>query len=305
MPAPVNAHTHVGDAVARGEDVAGLTLAQVVAWPDSVKERALRTHSRPQRIAATRRILKEAADAGTPWVIDFREQGPDGVRSLHEALQGLPVRAVALGRPEDPNTEDVDLIDAALDVADGIGLSALRDMPFASVKAQAERARERGKRFALHVSEPEREPLERALEVSPDFVVHMVYGTREDFEALAEADVPVVSCPRSNERFGPLPPLEVMLAAGATVALGTDNSFLQTLDVFEEMRFVRERFPSLADEDILRMGLDNGWRVLGEREPQAWLLLDPRGREPSDAVLRHEPRIVARSWLPPTETHHE
>lgn len=76
----------------------------------------------------------------------------------------------------------------------------------------------------------------------------------------------IVYCPRTHAAFGHDPyPLREFLAAGATVALGTDSlASNPDLDLLAEARTVRERFPDLPGETILTMATLNGARSLGD-----------------------------------------
>ena len=75
----------------------------------------------------------------------------------------------------------------------------------------------------------------------------------------------VVYCPRTHDWFAHRAyPLEKMLAAGATVALGTDgHGSSPDLSVFAEMRFAALRHPAVPRADILRMATLGGARALG------------------------------------------
>jgi aminodeoxyfutalosine deaminase len=78
----------------------------------------------------------------------------------------------------------------------------------------------------------------------------------------------VVYCPRTHDWFAHRDyPLAKMLAAGATVALGTDGrGSSPDLNMLAEMRFAAQKYPSVALADILRMATINGARSLGRAE---------------------------------------
>ena len=75
----------------------------------------------------------------------------------------------------------------------------------------------------------------------------------------------VVYCPRTHDWFAHRAyPLEKMLAAGATVALGTDGrGSSPDLSLLGEMRFAARRHPGVPLADILKMGTIHGARALG------------------------------------------
>jgi len=72
LPAFVNAHTHIGDSIAK-EAGGGLSLEELVAPPDGLKHRLLRQASTEEKIAAMHRSLEFMAEAGTAAHIEFRE----------------------------------------------------------------------------------------------------------------------------------------------------------------------------------------------------------------------------------------
>jgi cytosine/adenosine deaminase-related metal-dependent hydrolase len=98
-------------------------------------------------------------------------------------------------------------------------------------------------------------------------VIHGNYLDDEEIAFLAEQAerMSVVYCPRTHAYFGhDAYPLEQMLAAGVTVALGTDSrASAPDLSLLAEIRFVADRYPTLARDVVLRLGTINGARALG------------------------------------------
>lgn len=289
LPAPVDAHTHVGDRVGRGIDTRGMTLAQVVAPPDGLKHRLLR-ETPPERLLAGMRDA--LAEARARAVIDFREGGLEGARLLRRASEESGARAVALGRPA--GAWDDAEAEAVAREADGIGLSGLGDVDSDVPERAARAARRHGKRFALHLSEATREDVARAMELRPDFVVHVATATRDDLRAIADARVPIVTCPRSNERFGLRADVPAMLALGIPLALGSDNAMFHPLDVLQDARLLARRHPEVPRERWLEAAIVGGARVLDGEAPRSWLrrgdpaamrILGARGADPLDAVF--------------------
>lgn len=75
----------------------------------------------------------------------------------------------------------------------------------------------------------------------------------------------VVYCPRTHRAFGhDRHPLESLLARGVRVALGTDSlASSPDLDLLAEARLVRQLYPALPGETILRMATLSGAEALG------------------------------------------
>jgi cytosine/adenosine deaminase-related metal-dependent hydrolase len=247
-PAFVNAHTHVGDSIAK-EAGRGLTLEELVAPPDGLKHRLLRETSREEKVEAMARSLSFMESAGTAAFLEFREGGVEGVEALDDAAAGLDVEPVVFGR------ETVDV----LEVADGFGASGAHDDDFTAERVAA---REAGKPFAIHAGEVGPDDIDPALDLDPAFLVHMVHAESMHLDRVADSDTPVVVCPRSNLVTGVgLPPVEA-LAERTTVALGTDNVFLNSPSMFREMEFAAKLFDVEAPE-VLRMATAAGAEIAG------------------------------------------
>ncbi|MFB6309884.1 MAG: amidohydrolase family protein [Salinirussus sp.] len=248
IPAFVNAHTHVGDAIAKdaGE---GLSLAELVAPPDGLKHRLLRSADRDEQVTAVRRTLSFMLSSGTTGCLDFREGGVAGVELLREAARGLPITALALGR------ETVE----AMEVGDGFGASSTNDGEFGTERAAT---REAGKIFGIHAGEADSSDLNGALDLDPDFLVHVVHPEPLHLERIADREVPVVVCPRSNlvTDVG-VPPVRELLDR-TSVALGTDNVMLNSPDMFREMELTA-KLTDVNAREVLRMATRAGAELAG------------------------------------------
>ena len=96
VPSFVNAHTHLGDSVAK-EAAVGLGLEEAVAPPGSVKHRRLAEASRDELVAAMRRTLRFMNRTGTVSCLDFRESGVAGARALRAAAGPVDTDPFVLG----------------------------------------------------------------------------------------------------------------------------------------------------------------------------------------------------------------
>ncbi len=98
-------------------------------------------------------------------------------------------------------------------------------------------------------------------------VIHGNYLASDEIEYLGGhyERMSVVYCPRTHAYFGHEPyPLEAMLAAGVRVAVGTDSRASSSdLRLFEDLREVARRHPTVSPEVILRMGTLAGAEALG------------------------------------------
>jgi len=95
-------------------------------------------------------------------------------------------------------------------------------------------------------------------------IVHGNYLDASEIECLAASGASVVYCPRSHAFFGHEPhPVQELLAAGVTVALGTDSlASNQSLSMLDELAFLHRARPDLEPVDLLRMATVNGARAL-------------------------------------------
>jgi len=248
LPAFVNAHTHLGDSVAK-EAAVGLSLEEAVAPPDSLKHRRLADTDRTELVTAMRRTLRFMERTGTASCLDFRESGVAGARALGEAARPVDLGPFIFGSGDG----------SVLEVADGFGASGANDDDFTEQRAAA---RDRDVPFAIHAGEPDATDIHPALDYEPDLLVHMVHAQREHLERVADQSVPVAVCPRANTVLDVgRPPVRDLLEY-TTVALGTDNVMLNPPSMFREMAFTAKRFDVTARE-VLRMATTAGAEAVG------------------------------------------
>lgn len=284
MPAFVNAHTHIGDSVAK-EAAVGLPLEEAVAPPDSRKHRRLAAASREELVEAMGRTMGFMERTGTAAFLDFRESGVAGAEALRAAEEGREIEAVIFGS-DDP---------AVLNVADGFGASGANDADFAAERAAT---REAGVPFAIHAGEPDATDIHPAIDLEPELLVHMVHAERTHIDRVDEQSIPIAVCPRANSVLGVGRPPIGELLDHTTVALGTDNVMLNEPSMFREMAYTANTF-DVSSRDVLRMatiagaeiaGLDCGAIEPGRRA--ALLVLDGDSdnlagtADPIDAVVR-------------------
>ena len=248
LPAFVNAHTHIGDSIAK-EAGGGLSLDELVAPPDGLKHRLLREASREEKVEAMHRSVRFMQESGTASFVEFREGGVEGVYALREAVEGLDVEPVILGR------ETVE----AMEASDGFGASGARDGEFGRERNATARA---GKLFGIHAGESDPTDINPALDLDPDFLVHVVHPEPLHLERLADGEMPVVVCPRSNlvTNVG-VPPI-ADLVERTTVALGTDNVMLNSPSMFREMEFAA-KLADVSAREVLRMATLHGAKIAG------------------------------------------
>ncbi len=284
LPAFVNAHTHIGDSIAK-EAGEGLTLEELVAPPDGLKHQLLAQATEEELRAAMTETLRFMQQAGTGTFIEFREGGVQGVKTLEQALDNTEVEAVVLGR------ESIE----AMEVSDGFGASGANDGDFSRERNATTRA---GKLFGIHAGEVDSSDINPALDLDPDFLVHMVHAEELHFERVSDSQTPVVVCPRSNAATGVgLPPVRDLLDT-TTVALGTDNVMLNSPSMFREMAFI-ENVADVSSREVLAMATVNGAEIanldcgcIEEGKDAALIVLD--GESPNLSGVTDPVRAVVR-----------
>jgi cytosine/adenosine deaminase-related metal-dependent hydrolase len=254
-----NSHVHLADSVAM--EPPQMPLDRLVG-PGGYKFSVLQRAKKEEIVEASRNSIVQAASAGTTSFCDFREGGVDGLKLLKEADQYG--RVVALGRPG--SIEEAEKI---LQIADGFGMSSVRDHDFSFLEELRTLARKRKKIFAIHAGERDNQDVEKALALEPDILIHMNQASSENLKRAMEEMIPIVSCMRSNYLFG----LEnrsnyERLAEYEVWALGTDNVMLANPSILSELNFSAYIVNS---HSVLRAAF-KGFEIF--KRKNAWLLMD-------------------------------
>ena len=106
----------------------------------------------------------------------------------------------------------------------------------------------------------------------PCIVAHAVYATDEDIRIMAEKNVHVVICPKSNMKLGNgFSPADKFLEAGMNVCLGTDGcGSNNSLNMFQEMsaaalvyKGANRKAQCVSAADVLKMATVNGAKAVG------------------------------------------
>ncbi len=249
IPRLVNSHTHLGDAAfsARfAEELDRLSgaplpdrIAALFAPPDGMKHRLLESTEDADIIDGMAGALRTAYRNGQYSMVDFREGGVAGIDLLRSAADTCGKERpeiLMMGRPASGGYDRLE-IDEVLDRSNGLGLSGMADMEYSTAKSLATHVHARGKLLAIHVSEVERDDIEKVMALRPDLVIHMRHNAPSDLHALNSAEVPIAVCPTSSGRLGDVPDIGSMLDAGCTVLLGSDNAMVSAPDIVQELAF--------------------------------------------------------------------
>ncbi|MFN4259762.1 MAG: amidohydrolase family protein [Gemmataceae bacterium] len=93
----------------------------------------------------------------------------------------------------------------------------------------------------------------------------LAHGNQVSADLVLPAQAAVVYCPRTHAAFGHPPhPFRELGRRGARVALGTDSlASNPDLSILAELRFLHDRHPDVAGDELLRLATVNGAAALG------------------------------------------
>ncbi len=294
LPGFVNAHAHLDFSDLRAP--LGRRGMPLPDWIRLAMDHRRRATMPPEKSVAEG--LRESLRRGVTSVCDVAQPGRPPVDSPLELTSLMELKAATADRvaeaaaaarahlrlpraglcPHAPYSVHPRLLDAAIE------LSAARRVPLAMHLAESpeelellrggggplrELLEELGAWDAALVESGAR-PLDfmrRLARADRALVVHGNYLDDEEIAFLGAnaGRMSVVYCPRSHDWFAHREyPLRKMLAAGATVALGTDGRCsTPDLGLLGEMRFAARRHPGVGLEAILRLGTLGGATALG------------------------------------------
>jgi cytosine/adenosine deaminase-related metal-dependent hydrolase len=275
LPGLINAHTHIGDSIAK--DITSDPDLSCVDPRNGIKNKIL-TRTNPNQLEVfMRNSAISMQKRGIVAFADFREGGLNGVTQLRRAVSGLKIKTVVLGRIEnyfDPSysnktvdsngsslnsQELLHKIYDVLEISDGLGISGTNENTDESLIRYSKSTRDYSqvkisdtkRLLAIHAAESHETAslsiqktglteVERIIKfLKPDFVIHMTKATDNDITSTSTNKIGIVVCPRSNGVMGcGIPRIADMLNKGCVVAIGTDNVMLNSPDIFKEMDYL-------------------------------------------------------------------
>ncbi len=289
IPGLVNAHVHLElDLLERPE-------GSFVDWLGAVMQsRSMLTGE--EHAALARRNLQQALATGTCSFAEMDTMGFGTAAMKELGVSGRSYREVV--GFDVPAEEAEKVLAKRLDGADeNMGLAP--HAPYSVSGPLFEASARSGRMLSVHVSESSEEheffesgtgpfhellrslgklphtfeaPRERPVAfldrlgvlTSRTLLVHMTEAPPEDFHVVKERGAAIVICPGTIEYFDrSYPDLPGILAQGIDVGVGTDSlASNDRLDLFEELRRLRRRFPQLAASSLLRLGTSGSARAL-------------------------------------------
>ena len=286
IPGFINAHTHIADSI--GKDIAAgqrldARVHPVFGAKSKILQKSLPEHLKTFIRSSAILMIKK----GIVAFADFREDGLEGIRLLRDAVNGLPIKCITLGRinyyssPTDTAglpPERREQAKQVIELADGFGISGANENTDATLAQYRQLA---GKKLvAIHAAESKetvkfakehtgRSEVYRIMEhLKPDFVVHMTNATENEMSLVAKSGTGVVICPRANGVLGAgIPKVAQMLRQGCLVAIGTDNVMLNSPDILRELDYTWKvsratEGEMLKAQEVLKMSTINAAQIL-------------------------------------------
>ncbi len=268
IPGLINSHIHIVDNFAK-EMGFNRNLIEVVAPPNGLKHKLLKTTSKETKINGIKNAVLEMLSGGITFFIDFRERGVEGINLLKEALKNLPIPNLIFGRFTSA-TE----IEQIFKLADGIGLASYKKISPIMKKELRKFKEEYNKQIACHSAEFSRDKSlinEIFHDKIIDIVIHGTKYLKEDLELIKKKKISLVLCPRCNGYFGiGFPPIIDLIKLKIPISLGTDNLMVNNTDLFEEMRYLyrisrvlgkSDKGIKLTSRELLKMVTINAARI--------------------------------------------
>jgi cytosine/adenosine deaminase-related metal-dependent hydrolase len=286
IPGFINAHTHIADSI--GKDIAVEQRLDARVHPVFGVKKKILQKSLPEHLKAfIRNSAVSMMKKGIVAFADFREDELDGIRLLKDAVEGLPIKCVALGRinyysnPTEVSglpTEKEEQAKRIVEVADGFGISGANENTDATLAQYRQLA---GKKLiAIHAAESKetvefsklhtgRSEVDRIMEhLRPNFVVHMTNATEDEMSLVAKNGSGIVICPRANGVLSAgIPKVGQMLKQNCLVGVGTDNVMLNSPDILRELDYIWKASRAtegemLKAQELLKMVTVNSAQIL-------------------------------------------
>lgn len=269
LPPLVNSHTHIAD-ITFPEIGIEKTIKELVGDPNSEKYKYFKIYSNEIENGIREFALKSLRH-GVRVLLDFREEGFDGVTKAKNALRGIKIKYLALGRVDKKYDIMAELQRLSTE-SEGYGLP---DFKYHSIEElYLVRDLFKNKIRAVHLAETKKQYLRDIFEeilgiYSPNLIIHGTHFKEEDFIILREMNISLVFCPRSNLWFGVgVPQITTAYDLGIRVLFGSDNGSWLSPNLWKDLELAllltRIQKPgSDYSRDILLSATIDSYRFLG------------------------------------------
>ena len=289
IPGLINSHTHIGDSI--GKDIALNSDVDARIHPVSgIKQKILTETPKKDLIRFMRKSAISMLKKGITSFVDFREGGIVGIKLLRQALRGLPIRTVILGRidyyqtpneikkntpmPKSYQTQ----LELLLRGCEGVGIRGANENSNSNLhtyskikKLRAIHSAETLQSYSLSKKNSGKTEPKRALLSKPTFLVHMTFASKSDLRQVSNKTRGIVICPRANAALAEgIPDIELMEKMNCNLAIGTDNVMINSPNLFREMDYLWKVSMGLHKKrinpkKILKMTTVNAGKILGQK----------------------------------------
>ena len=290
VPGLINAHTHVGDSIAKDIGIE-YGVDEKIHPIMGFKKKILRNSSSSHLTSFIRNSCLSMIKKGITTFVDFREDGLNGIELLRKAVSGLPIRSIILGRIEyyqdirsikkniPPPASKKDELTRLLKKCDGLGISGPNENSDSVLKYYSNTKKIRAIHSAETIESCEiskkitgKTETQRALLLKPHFLVHMIHASKKDLLLVAKHKTSIVVCPRANAALAEgIPDVTLMMKTGCNIAIGTDNVMINSTDMFREMDYLWKvsmgtQKKRLSPKYILKMATVNSANMLQNKK---------------------------------------
>ena len=289
IPGFVNAHTHIGDSIAKDVAARG-TVDEKIHPVLGMKPRILKKSEPEHLVSFMRNSCLSMLRKGITTFVDFREGELDGIHLIKKAISQIPIRAIILGRIEhylgkneiQKNTSLTILqrkkLSSLLRSCDGVGMSGPNENSNSILQYLSKTKKIRAIHSAETIESSKKSKTitgksetARALLLKPHFLVHMTYAKQNDLQKASKKTRGIVICPRANATLAEgIPDFPLMMKNGCRIAIGTDNVMINSPDMFREMDYLWKvtmgiHKKRIEPKKILQMATVNGGLLLGKK----------------------------------------
>lgn len=290
IPGFVNAHTHVGDSIAKDIGIDS-GVEEKIHPVMGFKQKILQNTKSSHLTSFIRNSCISMMKKGITTFVDFREGGLEGIDILQKAILGLPIRSIILGRIT--YYQDSKLIKKNLSLpdfkkkelsellkkCDGLGISGPNENSDSVLRYYSQTKKLR----AIHSAETiesckiskktsRKSETQRAMNLKPHFLIHMTHASKKDLTLAARHKTSIVVCPRANASLAEgIPNVDMMIQSGCNVTIGTDNVMINSPDMFREMDYLWKASMAtqkkrLSPKSILKMATVNAASMLQNKK---------------------------------------
>jgi cytosine/adenosine deaminase-related metal-dependent hydrolase len=290
IPGFVNAHTHVGDSIAKDIGI-DYGVEEKIHPVMGFKQKILQNTKPSHLTSFIRNSCISMMKKGITTFVDFREGGLEGIDVLQKAISNLPIRSIILGRVDYyqdhklikkntslPYSKRNELF-TLLQKCDGLGISGPNENSNSVLryysqtkKLRAIHAAETIESCAISKNTTGKTETQRAMILNPHFLIHMTHASKKDLLLASKNKTSIVVCPRANASLAEgIPDLNLMIQSGCNITIGTDNIMINSPDMFREMDYLWKvsmamQKKRISPKSILKMATVNAGNMLQNKK---------------------------------------